>query len=135
MNRIERIPQEDGSVLQRVYNDNGMLVSEGGMLDRQPHGIVRHWHANGVLASEMPLNRGRIDGVVRYWNDKGELLDEFELKDGNGVFRVWSPDGVLYGEITEVNGRWTGRQLTYFDDGATAIETFWLNNQKVSKKR
>jgi hypothetical protein len=32
-------------------------------------------------------------------------------------------------------GKWTGRQLAYFEDGELAGASYWLSNEKVSKKR
>jgi hypothetical protein len=163
MNGTETIPQEDGSVLERIIRD-GVIVREnitradGTILSRSYHangsleseatlsrdngpiqGISRRWHPNGVLAEEFTIDQGLWDGLHRIWNDKGELLDSFEMKKGTGALHVWSWDRDsqwhLNGELTHVAGRLTGRQLTYCDGGTTAIEAYWLNDQKVSKRR
>lgn len=120
--------------IERAYHDDGTLRSEGELLEgKVPHGLHRDWHPNGVLAEEVPYNHGIIDGTVKQWNDKGELIAQCEIKRGNGVLRQWTPFGWL--ETTYLDGKWTGRQRGYRNDGAVFSEAYWLENTKVSKKR
>jgi hypothetical protein len=123
------------SNVERAYYDDGTLRAEGVLADGAPHGLHRHWHPNGVLAMEVPYDHGIIDGMVKQWNDKGKLVATSELKKGTGVLRTLHSEQGLDGEMTYVDGKLTGRQLTYFDDGELAGATYWLENEKVSKKR
>lgn len=121
--------------VERAYYDDGALRAEGALLDGVPDGLHREWHPNGVLAKETPYTRGIIDGTVRQWNDEGELIAESTLPNGSGILRTVCPEQGIRGEMTFVKGKLTGRQLAYFDTGELAGETYWLENEKVSKKR
>ncbi len=121
--------------VKQSFHDNGAIAAEVTEIEGVPHGVTRHWHPNGVPAMEIPMSRGIIDGTVKQWNDKGELLGSCDVIKGNGVYRMWHQNGQLMGETSMVDGKWTGRQLAYFDTGELAGETYWLENEKVSKKR
>jgi antitoxin component YwqK of YwqJK toxin-antitoxin module len=135
--QTEKITRADGTILSRRYHANGSIESEAILTrDRGPiHGFSRRWHPNGVLAQELSFDHGLWDGVQRVWNDKGELVDSFEMKKGTGVLHLWSLDTEFHSEIAMVDGHQTGRQLIYCDGGKTAIETYSINDKKVSKKR
>jgi len=120
--------------IERAYYDDGTLRGEGELLDGTvPHGLHREWHSNGVLAMETPYDHGIIDGTVKQWNDKGELIAQCEIKRGTGVLRQLTPFG--WSDTTFLDGRWTGRQRVYRDEGAVVGESYWLEDKKVSKKR
>jgi hypothetical protein len=121
--------------VKRSYHTNGAIAAEVTEIDGAPHGVTRHWHPNGAPAMEIPMSRGIIDGTVKQWNDKGELLGSCEINKGTGTYRMWHPNGQLMGETSMIDGKWTGRQLAYFDTGELVGETYWLENEKVSKKR
>lgn len=120
--------------MKRDYHDNGMIRFESDFIDGVPHGLQRHWHPNGVLAMEMPFDHGIIDGMVRQWNHKGELVATSNLKMGTGVLRTLNLEQGLDGEITYVDGKFTGRQRCYCG-GELMATVFWLDNDKVSRKR
>lgn len=121
--------------LQRTYYEDGTLRTEGAFLNGKAHGLHRRWHPNGMLAEELLMIHGVPDGVAKHWNEQGVLLGSFEIKNGTGVQCLWHPNGRLMGEFSWVDGQWTGRQRAYFEDGELAGETYWLGNEKVSRKR
>jgi hypothetical protein len=120
--------------IERTYYPNGGIETEVSLVGDVPHGVTRHWHVNGVLEKEIPYTYGIIDGVVRQWNDKGELLCTSELKKGTGVYGLWLQNGTLYAEMPYINGKVTGRQRVYCGEELLA-ESYWLENEEVSKKR
>jgi antitoxin component YwqK of YwqJK toxin-antitoxin module len=120
--------------IDRTYHDNGAIATEGMEIDGIPHGIVRHWHPNGVPAMEIPMDHGIIDGVVKQWNEKGELIAVSELNHGTGVLRTLAPEQGIDGEITYVNGKLTGRQISYCAGELMGV-SYWLDDKKVSRKR
>ena len=138
MLRTERIVQEDGSVVTRFFYDSG-AIGEAHVYKAEERGVSRHWHPNGVLASEKTIQGGIIEGVASYWNDRGELVDSFEIRNGSGVWRIWELDEqsrwYRYIECRTINNMKIGRQLVYSDHGTTAIEAYWINDKKISKKR
>jgi hypothetical protein len=117
-------------------------VNEAGLrVERQfksvkgvPLCIIRHWHPNGIQAAEIPERNGVIEGVAKQWNSAGKLLGTFEVRNGNGVEKIWGETGNLEVETTLVGGEWSGRQRGYADDGSVIAETYWIRGEVVSKK-
>ena len=123
--RIERDFYPDG----KIENETTYLSSPG------RRWVVRHWYPNGHLAWEIPVNDGVPDGTVTFWNDKGEIAGTYEMHDGTGVQKGWHSDGSLLGEITWLNGTWTGRQRVYFQGGGFVGESYWIKGRQVSKRK
>jgi hypothetical protein len=121
--------------VEKTFYPNGQIRGEVTYVDDEVNGATRQWHQNGVLAREIPMRKGEIEGVVKQWNDKGELLGAYEIRNGTGVEKLWHENGKLIGEVSLVNGQFTGRQRTFFEDGVFAGDTYWIKNQKVSKKK
>jgi len=121
--------------VKRTYYPDGSIESEVTLVDGLPEGVSRFWHPNGILASELPVRHGIPEGVGKQWNEKGELLGTFEIKDGTGIERHWHPNGTLMGETPWLHGKVTGRERAYFEDGELAGDMYWLDNEKVSRKR
>ncbi len=119
---------------QRSFHENGTLRADGNLVNGSPHGLHREWHSNGVLAKETPYAYGLIDGTVRQWNAEGELIAESELPGGTGVLRSFYPEQGLNDEMTFVKGKLTGRQRCHCG-GELMATVYWLENEKVSKKR
>ncbi len=121
-----------------IFYDSGG-IGEAHVYKAQERAVSRHWHPNGVLASEKTIQSGIIEGVASYWNDRGELVDSFEIRNGSGVWRIWELDARSRWyrniECRTINNMKIGRQLEYSDHGTTAIETYWINDKKISKKR
>jgi MORN repeat variant len=118
----------------RAYYKDGQLRAEGTIVNGEPHGIHRQWHPNGVLAQEIPYNHGIIDGTVQQWDKEGKLVATSEIKKGTGVLRTIDLDQGIDGEMAYVDGKMTGRQLTYCGGELMGI-VYWLENRKVSRKR
>ncbi len=142
MSRVERILLEGGRILFRRYHDNGAIESEAILRHERGaiEGMSRRWHPNGVLAEEFSVHDGVYDGVHRIWDANGKLLDEFEMKKGTGVSHIWSlgrdSEWEFLGEISMIGGQMTGRQRCYLDaERKEGFELYWINDNKVSKKR
>jgi hypothetical protein len=121
--------------LQKSYYPDGSIRSEVTLVNGLPHGMTRHWHPNGVLAKEIPVDNGIIDGIVRQWNDKGELLGSSDIRKGTGVHYMWYPSGKVMGETSMICGEQTGRMRTLTEEGDVISDTYWLKNEKVSRRR
>lgn len=131
--RVIRSVMKNG--VEKTFHSDGKIAGEVTYVNDLPNGITRRWHPNGVLASELPVKDGIVEGVAKQWNDKGELLGSYEVRKGCGVIKTWHSNGKLQGETPMLNGKWTGRQRVWFEDGTLAGDVFWIENQKVSKKK
>jgi antitoxin component YwqK of YwqJK toxin-antitoxin module len=132
---VERVCCGDGAVRERSFYEDGNVRAECTLVDGLPHGVTRHWHPNGALALEIPMSHGLIDGIVSQWTDARVLLGTSQITRGTGVYRRWHPNGVLACETPMVDGRTTGRERFFWDDGTLIEESFYIENNKVSKKR
>ncbi|MHC4499773.1 MAG: toxin-antitoxin system YwqK family antitoxin, partial [Planctomycetota bacterium] len=120
---------------KKFYYPSGKLWSERYYKQGVPHGRHREWHENGVLASEVYLKDGVPDGIGRQWDENGDLIVEYEIKNGTGIQKVWIGNQGIWAETSWVNGTRTGRLRAYLEDGTVMGDTFWIRNEKVSKKR
>jgi hypothetical protein len=118
----------------RRYHDNGKIRCIRPLVDGVPHGIHQEWYPNGVLKEETPFNHGIIDGTVKYWDDKGKLLGASEINNGTGVLHYWISEQEMRGEGSYVDGKLTGRWVSYLGGELGRIQ-YWLENKKVSRKR
>jgi len=121
--------------IRKSYYPSGKLRSERSFRKGIPHGCHRVWHENGVLASEEHLKDGVPDAVGRQWDEQGNLIVTYEIKNGTGIQKTWLPTQGLCSEIPWVNGKISGRQWCYHEDGTLGGENFWIRDKKVSKKR
>jgi len=120
---------------KKICYPNGKLRAEISYKQGVPHGYQRVWHENGILASENYFNYGAPEGVGRQWDKDGNLLFSYKIRNGTGIQKVWYANQGFWAEISWVNGKMTGRQRTYsIDDGAIMGDTFWIENEEVSKK-
>lgn len=97
--------------------------------------VTRRWHPNGILALEVPEVEGRIEGVIRQWNSQGKLLGSCEIKNGNGILKAWNENGTLEREEPLAGGEATGRHRYFSPDGSLQSESYWLDDDLVSKRR
>jgi MORN repeat variant len=121
--------------VQRSFYDDGQVRGEVTYLGGLPNGITRHWHPNGVLAAEIPVTAGIVEGVAKQWNEKGELLGTYEVRNGSGKIKNWYANGQLQSEMTVLDGKMTGRLRVWWEDGELSAEEFYIEAQKVSKKK
>jgi antitoxin component YwqK of YwqJK toxin-antitoxin module len=121
--------------VERAFYSDGKPQSEVTWVDGKVNGITRHWYPNGVLASEMPVKDNLIHGVCRIWNEKGEQIDSYGVTLGNGPFRQWYPNGALKAEGRIMNGMPVGQMRCYDEGGNLVVQSFWLNQRQVSRKK
>lgn len=121
--------------IERAYYDDGKIRFESDFIDGLPHGTQRHWHSNGQLAMVIIFDHGAMDGVTQQWNEQGKFLGSCKMEMGTGIYRMWYPNGQLMIETSYVGRMQTGRQRNYFEDGTLICETYWLKNNKISKKK
>ena len=121
--------------VEKTFHSNGQIAGEVTYVNGLPNGVTRRWHPNGVLAAEYSVKDGNYEGISKQWNEKGELLGSFEIRDGTGTIKTWYPNGQLMGETSMLNGKWTGLHRGWFEDGIPVGDHYYIENQKVSKKK
>ena len=133
---IHREYKENGEVKgARIYNDNGLLISEGiiddagnrngGWKDFSPEGVVmaegayadsrrtgtwKFYSSSGKLEQAGSYSNGRIDGTWRWYYPEGELLRAEEYYQGrrDGAYTEYTREGDIIAQGTYADGERNG---------------------------
>ena len=126
---------KDNLETKMFYYPNGKLEAERSYKEGIPHGYHREWHENGILASEVCYHNGAPEGIGKQWDKEGNLISSYNICNGTGIQKVCFECQGIWAEISWLNGKIAGRQRTYrIDDGTVIGDTFWIENENVSRK-
>ena len=77
----------DGTyTLIRVYNDEGVILSEINYVNGRPNGEYRYYYCDGKLMEEGMWNRGHQIGILKRYDKNGNIAQFFNFDDdGNRV--------------------------------------------------
>ncbi|MDR1835278.1 MAG: toxin-antitoxin system YwqK family antitoxin [Fusobacteriaceae bacterium] len=142
----------------RTFFKNGKLQSERSYDNDQIDGVSKGYDLNGTLRLEENYKVGRLDGFVRSYGTDGKLLKETLYRDGvetdirvpvdrtelkgqilwlkggpspfTGIveFRSAGDDKITM-ELHYVDGVLSGRQVSYYPDGKTRLESDLQNGE------
>ena len=84
----------------KIWNADGQQLEQCEFKDGKADGEERHWYGNGQVRFKGKWRLGVLDEAVSY-TSRGQ--DSGRVISGNGVLRVYRPDGSLAGE-SEWNG-------------------------------
>jgi antitoxin component YwqK of YwqJK toxin-antitoxin module len=125
MTRTEKTTLDDGSTVERICDDEGMVRIER---IRRANGATeeRIYRTDGTLEFE---RFAEPDGsnVQRRFYQTGVLEAEDIAKDGNGQHRQWHPNGVLAHEFRSCRGRWDG-PVRYWTADGELVDSFELKD-------
>ncbi|MBK7383962.1 MAG: toxin-antitoxin system YwqK family antitoxin [Flavobacteriales bacterium] len=103
----------------KTYYESGILRSEGGRKQFQLDSLWRFYSANGKLQTETFYRADRKEGLARRFDTTGTLLSEenyvADLREG--VAHYFHENGSLYQEIPFKAGKEEGRGYEYATDG------------------
>ena len=83
--------------LSRVWDEDGVLISESDYSNGQPHGIWKRYHPIGSIMYEVHYEYGKKNGHEKWFYEYGQVKSEQEFIHGKpktGITR-WKPDGTL----------------------------------------
>ena len=144
--------------VQREWYTSGKPRSESPYKHGIMYGPFRLWGEAGRLTGQYLIIDGK--GTQRLYSEDGELIreKEFENSKGNGILMEMAKDSAtrsisfkrddnvvgkafmftLSGKLVEITcysskGVWHGPRIVFTKDGATKVEEWFVDNQKVDK--
>ncbi len=144
---------------QKFYFPNGVLSSEGTMLDGKPEGYWKAYFPNGKMKSEGNRKNFEIDSTWRFYSETGKLVLEVNYSKGkkNGLkisyydkeivkenfkndikqfeTKIFYPDGKLKMSIPFVNGLEQGFGKEYDNEGVIITLTEYRRGFIVDRLR
>lgn len=99
---------QDGELVQFKY-ENGVVSSEGRMLNGKPEGYWKTYYPDGKLKSEGNRVNHQLDSIWTFYAE----------------------DGVISQSIAYANGKKNGAKKTYFEDGVLQREEVFRNDIPV----
>jgi len=118
---IHREYNGDGVViLSKIYNDRGLLVSEG-IVDEQENrnGSRKDFSAEGDIIAEGSYNDNRRTGTWKFYSPAGKLEQVGTFSNGriDGTWRWYYPEGELLREEEYYQGRRDGNYTEFSRNG------------------
>jgi len=131
---IHRDYNPDGSIKNaRIYNDNGVLISEG-IVDAEGNrnGLWKDFSAGGVLVAEGSYNANRRTGAWQFYNAAGRLEQAGSYSNGriDGTWRWYYPDGELLREEDYYQGKRDGSYTEYSRTGEIIAQGAYADGER-----
>lgn len=143
---------------QQYFYQNGVLSSEGTLLNGKPEGYWKAYYSNGILKSEGNRKNFELDGTWKFYTETGKLFLEVNYLNGkkNGYktsyfdkeivtehfvndikqneTRIYYPDGKLKMTIPFVNGIEQGFGKEYDHDETVITLTEYKRGFIIDRK-
>lgn len=131
---IHREYNSDGTIKgARIYNDNGVLISEG-IIDEEGNrtGPWKDFSPGGVLIAEGNYTANRRTGTWKFYNNSGNLEQAGAYSSGriDGTWRWYYPEGELLREEDYYQGRRDGSYTEYTRTGEIIAEGFYADGER-----
>ncbi len=125
--------QEDGYV--RFNYDNGVVSSEGMMVNGKPDGYWKTYYDTGVLKSEGNRFNHQLDSIWRFYSPEGKLSQLITYAQGkkNGLKQTFGENEILLKEEYFADDIPVGTIRRFFEDGGLA-ETIPLDTLGKGKE-
>ena len=119
--------------MYRRWYANGILKSEGTILNGKKSGLWRKWYHNGQLKLKGNWINNEQLGDWCTWYDNGQLKSEENLIDGigSGIWHTWHKNGQLQSEGNTINGKDSGIMNTWYENGQLASQSNMINGDRV----
>lgn len=145
---------EDGKIRQRgklirdmkegiweFLDNNGKLISSGEFKENEYSGIWNFWYTTGKQISQMQFLPENKSKILAAWDNKNRQI----VKDGNGLFVSFHPNGVNSEKGKVINGDRVGlwqsfysnhslKQEGEYKNGDYFINNFWDSEGNQSVK-
>ncbi len=131
---IHREYNTDGTIKNaRIYNDNGVLVSEGIVdSDGNRNGPWKDFSAGGALVAEGSYNENRRSGEWKFYNASGKLEQAGSYYNGriDGTWRWYYPEGELLREEDYYQGKRDGNYTEYARTGEVIAQGAYAEGER-----
>ncbi len=130
--KLSTVAFYDEDVLQDYvydYNSRGILSSKFFYQNGEKQGYALVNYPNGKPFYEEKYSNGWITQVTQY-DTLGNAMKPIVFTNGEGIYKLFYPDGKLYFEMPLKKGVWEGKQKTYYPDGKIMAEVEFKNDLK-----
>ncbi|WP_136667126.1 toxin-antitoxin system YwqK family antitoxin [Flavobacterium sp. H122] len=122
-----------GGAYTIFYDENGLKVSEGKVVNKLRQGVWTYYHKGlkSVMCTENYVD-DKIEGSRKVFFTDGVLAEEIPYKNGlkDGVSKIYSKAGTLKEEAIYVKGQMQGAYKVYDDSGSVLIEGQYKDDKK-----
>lgn len=131
---VHREYGSDGKVTNAfVYNDNGLLVSEG-IVDEAGrfNGRWKDLYSDGKIQAEGQYSDNRRTGLWKFYNKEGKLEQTGSYNNGkpDGLWQWYYPSGVILREEEYFQGQRDGEYSEYAPDGKVIARGGYTDGEK-----
>ena len=121
----------DPNGYNKFYYKNGVLSSEGNMINGKPEGYWKTYYENGNLKTEGGRKNFQLDSVWKFYSEENILTDVIYYKKGkkNGVHEIYR-DGSKISSESFVENIKSGEAYYYYDSGETHKVIPFLNGNE-----
>lgn len=112
------------------------VSSKGVYVDNKREGIWTEYYKNGKPRSMFTYKNNHIDGAAKIFYETGGLAEEGFWRTNRwiGEYRYYKPSGSLaYEWYFDDNGRRTGEQKYYYDNGKLRLSGTWDNGKETGR--
>lgn len=99
--------------------------------DGKKHGKAIFYFKDGKIKSETNYDKGRITGKYVFYDRNGKVMYETVLKNGSGLTKDYTEEGILTLEIEYLNGVKHGKMTTYNLDGTVKDIVNYIDGREV----
>jgi antitoxin component YwqK of YwqJK toxin-antitoxin module len=135
--KLSTVAFYDDDVLQDYvydYDAKGNLSSKYFYVNGEKHGYAIVNYPNGKPFYQEKYSNGWIQELTQY-DTLGNAMKPIVFQNGEGVYKLYYPDGKVYYELTLKKGLWEGLQKKYYPDGGIMSEVEYKNDQKEGKAK
>jgi antitoxin component YwqK of YwqJK toxin-antitoxin module len=131
---IHREYNENGTVrVAKIYNDNGLLISEGIVDDAgNRNGAWKDYSAGGVVIAEGTYAENRRTGAWKFYNTSGRLEQAGSYSNGriDGTWRWYYPEGELLREEDYYQGVRDGNYTEFTRTGEIITQGTYTDGER-----
>ncbi len=112
------------------------VSSKGIYVDNKREGIWTEYYKNGKPRSMFTYKNNHIDGAAKIFYETGGLAEEGFWRTNRwiGEYHYYKPSGTLaYEWYFDENGRRTGEQKYYYDNGKLRLSGIWDDGKEVGR--
>jgi antitoxin component YwqK of YwqJK toxin-antitoxin module len=123
-----------GEFVQYRY-ENGVVSSEGTMLDGKPDGYWKTYYSNGQIKTEGNRLHFKLDSTWKFYRETGVLERTLQYKEDqkNGKEQVFDVNGKLAEQYTNTNNIRNGEARVFYENGQLKKISQFVNGKEEGK--
>lgn len=120
---------------KKFYYENGVVSSEGLLVDGLPEGLWKTYFESGQLKTIGERRQNKLEGKWFFYRENGNLERVINYTNDvkNGLEEVYSTEGILTVGYHYENDKKNGTALHYFSDGSISKELEFIEGKENGK--